>query len=438
MINSVARDVAYRGPVEMSGWVQKYQGRFKSRQVRRYFKLNNEILTNHQKLTSPPTWEVSISKCIVKVDEDHCIVTIRLLDNVIRFQVATLGQTRRWQEAIKSASRCNIEDFYKLGKELGTGAFGSVHLAFDLSTGEKRAVKIVNRTTNAKELEFVQREINVLLSISHENIIRTYDVFDERDKIYLVLEYVTGGDFFDYMAKRTKLLEFEAKIILWQILEGLQYLHQNSIVHRDIKPENILIVQENPIMCKLTDFGFANFLDPNSSAPQTDMKSMVGTGCYMSPEIMDSRGHGKPVDLFATGVVLYRVIAGKLPFRGMSLEETYHQAVQGRADLNSREWRGVSPECKSLCAALLHPEPEKRPTVAAALDHPWFENDEQFQIEKMKYSSGPKDSPRRRNSGLASFRKVKMFGASAAASSPPAGSPYEPRSLGNPSKTPFT
>lgn len=436
-----AQNDAYRGPVEMSGWVNKYGNRLKTRQVRRYFKLNNEILTNHQKLTSPPTWEVSISKCIVKVDEDECIVTIRLLDNVIRFQVATVGQTRRWQEAVRTASRCKIEDFYKLGKELGTGAFGSVHLAFDLATGEKRAVKIVNRTTNAKELEFMQREINVLLSIGHEFIVKTYDVFDERNKIYLVLEYVNGGDFFDYMAKRTKLPEFQAKVILWQILEGLQYLHINSIVHRDIKPENVLIAQEDPIICKLTDFGFANFLDPNSAAPQTDMKSMVGTGCYMSPEIMDARGHGKPVDLFATGVVLYRVIAGKLPFRGMSMEENYNQAVQGRADFNGREWRGVSPDCKNVCAALLHGDPVQRPTTAEALAHSWFADDEQFQIEKLRYDGhGVKKGSKRHQgaaaSTLQSLRNIIMFDSMGSSSGFPSPGVQEPRSLQIPRTAP--
>jgi serine/threonine protein kinase len=270
------RDVQYRGPVEMSGWVQKFQSRIRTRQVKRYFKLNNSQLSNHPKLTGPATWEVSVSKCIIKSSEETCIVSVRLLDHEIRFQVATAELTRRWHSAIRSASECNIEDFYKLGKELGAGSFGAVRLAYDLTTGEKRAVKIVERTSNAKELEFVQREINVLLSISHKHIVRTHNIFDERDKIFLVMDYVPGGDFFDYMAKRGKLDELPAKVIVWQMLEGLAYLHNNNIVHRDIKPENVLIACEDPISIQLTDFGFANFIDPSSAAPATEMKSMVG------------------------------------------------------------------------------------------------------------------------------------------------------------------
>lgn len=414
----------------MSGWVMKFQSRIKSRQVRRYFKLKNELLSNHPKLAGPATWEISVSRCIVKVDEERCIVTIRLIDHEIRFQVATVGQTRRWQEAIRSASKCNIEDFYRLGKELGSGSFGSVLLGFDLSTGAKRAVKIINRTSNAKELEFVQREINVLLSISHKNIVQTYDIFDERDKIFLVLEYVSGGDFFDYMAARTKLPELPSKVILHQILEGLKYLHENNIVHRDIKPENVLIKSENPIVIQLTDFGFANFLDPTSSAPQTEMKSMVGTGCYMSPEIIDARGHGKPVDLFATGVVLFRTLAGQLPFRGMSLQECYNQAIAGRADFHGREWRGISREGKQLCSALLHPEPDKRPTAEQALNHPWFVNDEEFHREMARYSLKAEKPSR-----MSSLRNLTLSQSFAGKSGQSQRGTYQDVPLGSPMST---
>lgn len=379
-------DVNYRGPVEMSGWVQKFQSRVRNRQVKRYFRLNNSMLSNHPQLTGPATWEVSVSKCIVKTNDARCQITMRLIDREIRFQLATVPEMERWSAAIRSASVCNIEDFYRLGEQLGFGSFGAVLLAYDLVSGEKRAVKIVERTSNAKELEFVQREINVLLSISHPNIVRTYDIFDERDKIHLVMDYVRGGDFFDYMAKRSALNEFETKVIIWQMFKGIGYLHANNIVHRDIKPENMLVVQDNPIIIQLTDFGFANFIDPKSKQPQTDMKSMVGTGCYMPPEVIDSRGHGKPVDIFAGGVVLFRVLSGRLPFRGMTLQECYNQAVSGKADFHGKEWRSISKVGKDFCSGLLEPDPSRRPTVAQVLAHPWFTADEKFQIELERYS----------------------------------------------------
>jgi serine/threonine protein kinase len=381
---TATRNVNYRGPVEMSGWVLKYQSHVRSRTVKRYFKLTNSVLSNHPELTGPATWEVSLSKCVVRSEEDKCDVIVRLPDREIRFQTSTVELARRWCDAIRSGSQCNVEDFYKLGKELGAGAFGAVRLAYDLTTGEKRAVKMVKRSSNAKELEFVQREVNVLLSISHKNIVRTYDIFEERTHIYFVLEYVSGGDFFDYIVKRKYLKELPTKIIMHQILEGLAYLHANNIVHRDIKPENVLIASEDPIVVQLTDFGFANFIDPCSTEPGSDMKSVVGTGCYMPPEVIDSRGHGKPVDLYATGVVLYRVLTGKLPFRGVTLQECYEQVMSGKIDFHCREWRDISNEGKEFCATLLAADPAARPTAQQSLSHPWFVADEEFKLEQAR------------------------------------------------------
>lgn len=361
------------------------------------------MLSNHPQLTGPATWDVSVSKSIVRTVDPKCLVVVRLPGREIRFQLATVAEMHRWANAIRSASVCNIEDFYKLGEQLGFGSFGAVRLGYDIATGVKRAVKIVERTSNAKELEFVQREINVLLSISHPNIVRTYDIFDERDKIYLVMEFVAGGDFFDYMMKRGQLKESAAKHVMWQMLQGIDYLHANNIVHRDIKPENVLVTSISPLIIQLTDFGFANFIDPSSAAPATDMKSMVGTGCYMAPEVIDGRGHGKPVDIFATAVVMFRVLSGKLPFRGMTLQECYKQAMGERADFNGPEWKGVSKEGKRLCRSMLGPDPSKRPNVGETLRDCWFTEDGGFlaEVGRLSEKAGRKENK---------FGKMKSFG----------------------------
>lgn len=328
-----------------------------------------------------------MSKCIVRTLDAKNVVIVRLPDRrEIRFQVSTLAEMSRWANAIRSGSVCNIDDFYRLGEQLGCGSFGAVRLGFDLSTGDKRAVKIVKRTSNVKELEFVQREINVLLSIRHPNIVRTYDIFDEKDTIYLVMEFVAGGDFFDYMLRKGRLNESGAKHVMWQMLQGIDYLHDMNIVHRDIKPENVLVSCASPLAIKLTDFGFANFVDPASSAPGTDMKSMVGTGCYMAPEVIDGRGHGKPVDIYASGVVMYRILSGRLPFRGMTLEECYKQAMRGLVEFNGKEWKEVSKEGVRLCRRMICAEPGKRPDAKEALRDEWFGKDEEFLGEAKRLS----------------------------------------------------
>ena len=367
----------YHGSVEMSGWVEKYKARLRTSHVRRYFRLNNSILSNHPQLTAPSTWEVSVSRSIVYTEDHRNMVIVRLIDREIRFQCATTMEMRRWANAIRCGSVCNINDFYKLGKQIAFGSFGAIRFGVDLVTGEKRAVKIVERTNNAKELEFLQREMNVLLCVSHPYIVRTYDIFDERDKIYLVMEFVGGGDFFEYMAKRVQLKEMEAKHVMWQIMRGIEYLHDNNIVHRDIKPENVLVASLTPLHLQLTDFGFANFVD-SSKKNETYMKSMVGTGCYMAPEVIDLRGHGKPVDIFAAGVVMFRVLSGMLPFRGLTIHECYRMAMDSKMDFYTKEWRGISKGARDLCAKMMCAQPEGRPTTKECLAHAWFAEDEQF------------------------------------------------------------
>lgn len=270
---------------------------------------------------------------------------------------------------------------------MGEGAFGEVRLGHDLVTGEKRAVKIVERTCNAKELEFVQREIDVILSISHPNIVKTYDIFDEKDKIYLVMSYVSGGDLFDYIATRGAFPEGVVKTIIWQMMLGIQYLHSQNIVHRDIKPENVLVASTEPLHLQLTDFGFANFENPTSKAPDMDMKSMVGTGCYMAPEVVEACGHGKPVDIFSTGVVFYKLITGRLPFRGMTIKDCYMQARREKGDFMTAEWKKCSKEGRGLCRRMLAADARGRPDARETLGDGWFDGFERVQSEEEEFDS---------------------------------------------------
>lgn len=376
-------DAPYRGPVEMSGWVLKFQSKLKYRKTRRYFKLSNSTLSNHRTLTAGATWQHSLSKSNVITDEETFTLTIRLARKLIKFQVATIEQTRRWRDAIRSASRCNINDYYEIEEQLGCGSYGTVHIARDRISGQKRAVKILKRSSSAKEIEFLYREMNILLSVHHRNIVQTYDIFDEKETIYLVMDHVAGGDLAEYMNLHQRLAETQAREIIKQVLEGVSYLHQMNIVHRDIKLENILLVGLNPVHIQITDFGFANFTGSYINKGEK-MTSMVGTGTYMAPEIIDSRGHGKPVDLYAIGVVLYRIISGKMPYYGLTLHECYLQAISKTPNFNDPEWMAISRECKHVCESLLLADPSSRPSVSEALAHPWFNLDQRQKGEQAK------------------------------------------------------
>jgi len=135
--------------------------------------------------------------------------------------------------------------------------------------------------------------------------------------------------------------------------------------------ENVLVKSERPILVQLTDFGFANFVDPTSKSPHKDMVSVVGTGCYMSPEVIDARGHGKPVDIFAIAVVMYKMVTGVLPFEGETLKECYAILMTKPPFFSNEKWKHLHT-ARDLCEKMLNLNPDERPSAKEALDHPWF------------------------------------------------------------------
>lgn len=374
------RQTLYRAPVDMSGWVLKYQSRLPT-SVRRYFRLSDSILYNQSQLTSKPTWQLSVSRAVTRADYDRKLITLTCPTRALRFQLTTAAETHRWLEALRTAALCNITDFYTIGETIGTGSFGTVCSAVDKLTNVRRAVKIVHRTSNQKEREFVHREMSVLLTISHPNIVRTYDIFDERHRILVVMAFISGGDLFEHIVQIGQLDALTIKNAMWQVMQGVEYLHSQNIVHRDIKLENVLVARKNPLRLQLTDFGFANFVDPTSEGAGRDLNSLVGTGSYMAPEVIDGRGHGKPVDIFASGVLMFRLIAGHMPFRAISLRESYQLALEERADFTSGAWSTTAKEARSLCQWMLRADPEQRPTAKDVLLHQWFEEDLMFLAE---------------------------------------------------------
>ena len=408
-------EVNYRGQVEMTGWVMKNKQHFRGRQIRRFFRLKNSTLSNHPKINAPPTWEISVSKCIVKVDDGKCAVNVRLLNRQVRFSCDSINEAHAWARALRSASVCNISDFYKIGNQLGVGSFGTVRLGYDVLTKEKRAIKIIKKTSDAKEDEFQQREIDVILTVRHENIVQTFDIFDEEEYIYVVMEYLPGGDMFDYLAKRKVLPEYEAKTFIYQLLRALEYLHRRKIVHRDIKVENCLIASEDPLEVKLADFGFSRFIDTApakkvSSPTCVTLRSVVGTCYYIAPEILEGTGHGTPVDIFSSGVVMFRVLSGRLPFRGFTQSECFRLAKQNKADFSSSQWADISEDAVALCAAMLQADPEKRPSAQEALYHPWFMEDEEFMLMQHVREGRPEEPQSFRNlKGSLSFARESAY-----------------------------
>ncbi len=322
---------------------------------------------------------VRSEKVEVDIDRLELVVYKQGRERPLRLQVINEDTCRRWHDALKAARACDIEQFYELGDLLGTGAYGQVFEAFDVRTREKRAAKIVTRSSNLKSVEHLSREIDIMKSISHPGIVQTYQIFDLKRKIYIVMEYVPGGDLFDFVAQHEVLSEAQASQTMGSIFEAVAYLHSRNIVHRDLKPENILCVEKRwPLKIKITDFGFSTVLDPDSV--DNVMRTPVGTAYFMAPEIILNKGHGAPVDLWACGVILYTILTGRLPFPGRNRDEYFQNVSLGKPLFPPSLWKGISRDALYLVKGLLNVDPKKRLTALGAMNHNWIASADEYAL----------------------------------------------------------
>lgn len=346
--------------------------------------LEATTLTIFKNKSAPPRHVLNVRVTPVKVDLNRCELRIFLpahgpgKDKLLRLHIRSQEESYKWKHAIDSALNSHITDYYTFGNALGSGAYGEVVQATDVRTNETRAVKIIPRGNNMKSREHLECEIECMKSISHPNIVRTYQIFDLKEKIYIVMEYVAGGDLFDFVAQHDCLTETQGSQTIRSIFQAVEYLHRHSIVHRDLKPENILCVNESwPLQVKVTDFGFASFMDPSNDSDNT-MRTQVGTAYFMAPEIISNTGYGPAVDSWACGVILYTILTGRLPFPGKNTTEYFHNVLKGQPLFPSILWKGISPDAMSLVKGLLNKDPKKRLTSLGALQHRWISSPDSY------------------------------------------------------------
>ncbi|TNJ30452.1 Kinase, CAMK CAMKL [Giardia muris] len=254
---------------------------------------------------------------------------------------------------------------YITGKSLGTGTFGDVRLATHLITGEKVALKILDKSRIQCEDDFkrIVREIQVLKLLDHPHIVRLLEVIDTPRHIYLVTEFVDNGELFNYVVQKQRLAEPEACRFFHQIVSGLAYCHSRKVCHRDMKLENVLL--DSSYNIKLIDFGLSNIL----MSDETRFKTACGSPSYASPEMLSGRKyHGPSVDVWAAGIILYAMLCGYLPFDHDNTESLYKKIIAGVFQIPSH----VSPPAADLLRKILVVNPDKRYTIADILQHPWF------------------------------------------------------------------
>uniref|UniRef100_A0A8C6NXU2 calcium/calmodulin-dependent protein kinase n=1 Tax=Nothobranchius furzeri TaxID=105023 RepID=A0A8C6NXU2_NOTFU len=254
-------------------------------------------------------------------------------------------------------------------KENMLGAFSVVRRCVKLCTGQEYAAKIINtKKLSARDHQKLEREARICRLLKHPNIVRLHDSISEEGFHYLIFDLVTGGELFEDIVAREYYSEADASHCIHQILDSVSYTHQHDIVHRDLKPENLLLASKcKNAAVKLADFGLAIEVQGEQQA----WFGFAGTPGYLSPEVLRKEAYGKPVDIWACGVILYILLVGYPPFWDEDQHKLYQQIKAGAYDFPSPEWDTVTPEAKNLINQMLTINPAKRITAQEALKHPW-------------------------------------------------------------------
>jgi serine/threonine protein kinase len=258
----------------------------------------------------------------------------------------------------------STSEFYRVGKVLGRGAFGKVSLAVHRLTDEMVAIKSINKEvlTDEASKNKVMKEVTILKKMRHKNIIQLLDTFETDKHIIFVMELCSGGDLLNYVRKRRKLTEDYAKTIFKQILEALHYCHNLNILHRDIKLDNIILDSEGVI--KVGDFGVSKIVDPVKK-----MFDQWGTPAYIAPEILKDKGYtGFGIDVWSSGVVLFAMLYGTVPFKAQSMSDLHNIIIKGKYVLKP----DISDSAIDLLKNILEPNPRKRLSIPQIFVHPWF------------------------------------------------------------------
>jgi len=263
-----------------------------------------------------------------------------------------------------------VEDKYELGQELGRGGFSIVREGKNKTTGEKVAVKFIEKKfVDQEELKLLQREIDIMARVQHRNVLRLFEIFDTDHKLSLVMELVNGGELFYKIVDKGSYSEVEARDIVRQLVEGVDYLHNQGIAHRDLKPENLLCSEtEDGVVIKIADFGLSKAFSGESA-----LETSCGTPDYAAPEVLRMDGaYDKSVDLWSIGVITYVLLCGFPPFYGKSQAQLFEKILNADFDFPEPEWTQISAEAKDFINNLLVLDVKHRYNTKQCLDHPWL------------------------------------------------------------------
>jgi len=258
---------------------------------------------------------------------------------------------------------------YEVKGELGRGAFSVVKMGINKKTGEKVAIKIIDRNDVGKDYEKnLKMEMDILRRVDHPNIIALHEMIEAGNKLYFVMELVTGGELFDRIVEKGSYSEEDAKVLVRKIVSAIDYLHKQNIAHRDLKPENLLVKSiDDDTEVKIADFGLSKIIDKDKM-----MQTACGTPGYVAPEVLNAEGYDKEVDMWSVGVITYILLCGFPPFYSESVPEVFEQIMKAEYDYPEEYWDEISAEAKDFIDHLLVVDVAKRLTAEQSLNHPWL------------------------------------------------------------------
>lgn len=279
-----------------------------------------------------------------------------------------------------------VKKDYNITKtELGKGKFGVVKLAYHKKTGESRAIKVMEKKDRTeKDLNLMRREVDVMRRIDHPNCIKFFNVYETRDKIFIVMELLWGGQMLDRIVERDHFSEMEAARCFVQIMSGIEYLHHNGVVHRDLKPENIMFANEDEdSILKIVDFGLGRAVEPEElDSGRARFWSRCGSPNYVAPEVLNRRGYGMECDIWSAGVILYITLTGVPPFNQSTVERKFASIKKAEFSFPEQMWAWISEEAKDLLTRMLTLDTNKRLDCTECLNHAWVRKFEAGQLSE--------------------------------------------------------
>jgi len=317
-----------------------------------------------QQTMRTPTLQPVPESLPVADSRDHCTVPS------VSKSVKSKGEPSSRMSGRRTGEEPHIGK-YRLLKTIGKGNFAKVKLAKHIPTGKEVAIKIIDKTQlNPGSLQKLFREVRIMKTLDHPNIVKLYQVIETEKTLYLVMEYASGGEVFDYLVLHGRMKEKEARAKFRQIVSAVQYCHQKKIIHRDLKAENLLLDSEMNI--KIADFGFSNEFVPGNK-----LDTFCGSPPYAAPELFQGKKYDGPeVDVWSLGVILYTLVSGSLPFDGSTLRELRERVLRGKYRIPFY----MSTDCENLLKKFLVLNPSRRASLEVIMKDKWmnmgYEEDE--------------------------------------------------------------